>query len=50
MNLRYYPSLVPKDHPRYSSAKNKYDQILGKHNDRLILDFIERGSDKEEYE
>ena len=43
MDLPRDKYLVPKDPQRYSSvSKFKYDQILGKYNDRVIMDFIDK--------
>ena len=40
------PSLAPKYQTRYSSVRTcKYYPIFGKHNDSLIMAFIEKGSD-----
>ena len=51
MDLPWGPYLVPKDQSRYSSAKKfKYYPILGEHNDWVIMDFIDKFIDEEEYE
>ena len=51
MDLPWGKSLIPRYHPRYSSVtKFKYYPILWKHNDWLTIDFIEKGTDEEEYE
>ena len=33
----------------FFTNKKKYYPILGKHNDRVIMDFIEKFTDEEEY-
>ena len=51
MDLPWDKSLVPKYQPWYYSVTYyKYYLILGKHNDRVIMDFIGKGRDDEEYE
>ena len=51
MDLPWDPYLVPRDKSRYYSVKKcKYYPILGKHNDWVITDFIEKDTDEEEYE
>ena len=50
MDLPRYAYILHKDHPIYSSVtKCKYYPILGKHNDRVIIGFIDKGTDEEEY-
>ena len=45
MELLWDPSLARKAHPRYTPVtKLKYDQIRGKHNYWLIMDFINKGT------
>ena len=51
MDLTWDPYLEPIHHPRYSSVtKCKYYPILGKHNDGVIMDFIDKGIEKEQFE
>ena len=51
MYLSWDASLVPMDQPRYSLVSNwKYYQILGKHNDMILMDLIDKGTDEEEYD
>ena len=46
IDLTWYLSLVPKDQPIYSSAiKYKYYPILGKYNDWVIINLIDKGTD-----
>ena len=49
----YFPCdkpLVPKDYPRYPSVtKWKYYQILGKHNNRVVINFIDKVAYEEQY-
>ena len=48
IDLTCETSIVTKDQPIYSSViKYKYYPILGKHNDRVIMDLIDKGTDKE---
>ena len=50
MDLPWYTYILHKDHRIYSSVtKCKYYPIRGKHNDRVIIGFIDKGTDKEEY-
>ena len=51
MDLSWDSFIVPKDKPRYSSVtKYKYHPIVGKHNYRVIMNLVEKVTDKEEYE
>ena len=48
MDLPWYPYIVLKDHLRYYSVKRiKYYQILGGNNDRVIMYFIDKLTDKD---
>ena len=50
MDLPWYPYLVPKDQPRYSSVTNlKYYPIWGEYNDWVIMDFIDKGTYEEDH-
>ena len=50
MYLPCYTYLVPTYQPRYSLVKKwKYYPILGKHNDWVIIYFIYKVTDEEEY-
>ena len=50
MYLPWNPSLSPKYQTRYYSVTiYQNHQILGKHNDLAIMDFINKGTYKEEY-
>ena len=47
MDLTWYPSLLLKDHRRYTSLTLcKHDQILGIHKDWSIIHFIDKGTDE----
>ena len=51
MYLPRDPYLEQNHQPIYCSVKKcKYDQILGKHNDGIIIFFIDKGKYAEEYE
>ena len=51
MSLPWDKYLVKKYQPRYSSAiEYKYYPILGKYIYWVIMGFIEKGPDEEEYE
>ena len=50
MYLPWDTSLVPNYQPIYYSFKTwKYFPIRGKHNDWVIMDFIDKGKNEEEY-
>ena len=46
MYLLWDTFIVPKYQPRYYSVTEfKYDQIIDEHNDGIIMDFIDKGTD-----
>ena len=49
MDLSWDQYLVPKAQPRYSSVKKQYYPILGKHNDWVLMDYIDKVTYEEEY-
>ena len=48
MDLPWNPYLSPKYDPQFTSVKKlKYDPVLGKLNDLVIMNFIKKGRDEE---
>ena len=51
MDLPWYPYIIPKNQPRYSSVtKFKYYPILGNHNDCVIMGSVGKVKNEDEYE